>query len=85
MRGTNHDLSIRKFIISKGGIWVESAFRGYTGLISGVARRMYTDFREEEGRITAKQEKGQVERREAFDKRLKRLQTPKPKTVRRKA
>jgi hypothetical protein len=46
---------------------------------------MYTDFREEEGRITAKQEKGQVERREAFDKRLKRLQTPKPKTVRRKA
>jgi circadian clock protein KaiC len=85
MRATKHDTSIRKFIITKGGIGVESAFKGYTGLISGVARRMSKDFENQEGRIVSRQKKEKVERRKAFDKRLERLQTRKTKTVGRKA
>jgi circadian clock protein KaiC len=76
MRGTRHDLSIRKFMITKGGILVESALRGFTGLTSGVATRMYADFKEEEDRITAKEKKGQVDRREALEKRIRRLRSP---------
>jgi len=71
MRGTKHDLSIRRFVIDEGGIVIESAFRGYTGLISGVATRMQADFRVEEARISANEKKGRRERRVAFDKKLR--------------
>ena len=85
MRATKHDTSIRKFVIAKGGVEVESALHGYTGIISGVARRMLSDFKAQEGRITANQTKRQKERRMAFDKRFKGTQTLKKKTARRKA
>jgi len=73
MRGTKHDLSLRRFVIDEGGIVVESAFRGYTGLISGVATRVRADFRLEEARISAKEKKERLERRVAFDKKLRGL------------
>jgi circadian clock protein KaiC len=79
MRATKHDNSIRRFIITKGGIDVESAFQGYTGLMSGMARRMLTDFEEGENKIAAKQKSSRVERRKAFEKRFE------TKKVRRKA
>jgi circadian clock protein KaiC len=85
MRATKHDNSFRKFVIAKGGIEVESAFQGYAGLISGVARRMFTDFEEEERRIAVRQKERRVQRRTVLEKRFRRLQTPKSKTVRRKA
>jgi len=79
MRATKHDNSIRRFIITKGGIEVESALQGYSGLMSGAARRMITDFEQGEEKIAARQREGRVERRKAFGKRLE------TKTVRRKA
>lgn len=79
MRATKHDNSIRRFIITKEGIEVESAFHGYSGLMSGMARRMITDFEQGEGMLAAKQRVGRLERRKAFDKRLQ------TRTARRKA
>jgi len=70
LRATKHDNSIRKFVIAKGGIEVESAFRGYSGLMSGVARRMLADFEEGEEKISAKENVRRLGRRKAFDKRI---------------
>ena len=84
MRATRHDSSIRRFVITDGGIRVESPLQGYTGFISGVARRMIATFDEEEERIATKQKKQKSERREEFKKRLKRMQTRETKVPRRK-
>ncbi len=70
LRATKHDNSIRKFVIAKGGIEVESAFRGYSGLMSGEARRMLADFEEGEEKIAARETVRKLERRKAFDKRI---------------
>jgi circadian clock protein KaiC len=83
MRATKHDHSVRKFSIGEGGITVNSPFRGYTGFISGVARRMISDFEADEKRIAAQQKKGHERRRGALEKRLKRLEASKTKTGRR--
>jgi circadian clock protein KaiC len=82
MRGTKHDASIRKFIITKGGIRVESPFQGYTGFLSGEAKRMIRDFEGREGRITAGLEKASMGRRKKLIKRLRPQDSPKVKTVR---
>ncbi|NIV29966.1 MAG: hypothetical protein GWN58_10825 [Anaerolineae bacterium] len=38
-RGSDHDMSIRRFEIARGGVVVREAFQGREGLLSGMPRR----------------------------------------------
>jgi len=63
MRATKHDTSIREFIITRGGIRMESALQGYTGFLSGAAKRTISDFEDGEEGSTSGQEKTSADRR----------------------
>jgi len=39
MRGSDHDMAIRRYRISGRGIEIESRFEGYEGIMSGTARK----------------------------------------------
>ena len=39
MRGSNHERSIRRYEIGRGGFEIKSRFEGYEGIMSGNARK----------------------------------------------
>ena len=39
MRGSDHDMAIRRYRISGKGVEIESRFEGYEGIMSGLARK----------------------------------------------
>jgi circadian clock protein KaiC len=43
MRGSGHDMAIRRYSISEKGIEIESRFEGYEGIMSGTARKTGAD------------------------------------------
>jgi circadian clock protein KaiC len=43
MRGSGHDMAIRRYRISEKGIEIESRFEGYEGIMSGTARKTGAD------------------------------------------
>ena len=43
MRGSNHDRSIRRYEIGRGGFELKARFEGYEGIMSGTARKSRVD------------------------------------------
>ena len=70
MRGTKHDNTIKKFAIGSGGIVMEGSFLGYSGILSGAARKIVTDFESSERSIAKQEENVRLERRKAFEKEM---------------
>jgi hypothetical protein len=71
MRGTNLDTSIQRFRIGRGGVALDGAFSGYTGILSGNARRLSEKFDESERRIAAAEMDARAKRRQAFYKKMR--------------
>jgi len=71
MRGTKHDNIIRKFSIGKGGIEMLGNFVGYSGILSGSARRSIVEFEESERYIAKQEQEARSKRRQAFGRKMK--------------
>lgn len=72
MRGTKHDNSIKKFRIDRGGIVMEGSFEGYSGVLTGTARRSIAEFEDSERRIAEQESVDGVNRRQTFDDKIRR-------------
>ena len=71
MRGTRHDNIIKKFSIGKGGIVMQGNFVGYSGILSGSARRSIVEFEESERDIAKQEQDARSKRRQAFGRKMK--------------
>ena len=71
MRGTKHDNAIKKFRIENGGIAIEGSFVGYSGILSGNARRTIAEFEESERKIAIQEREDRAKRRQALDDKMK--------------
>jgi circadian clock protein KaiC len=63
MRGTKHDNSIKKFRIGRGGITMTGSFAGYSGVLTGTARRTIAEFEAAEKKIARHKRANRTERR----------------------
>jgi circadian clock protein KaiC len=71
MRGTAHENAIKRFRIGRGGVILEGSFKGYTGILSGNARRDIADFKAGESVIARSEELAREKRSERFAHRLR--------------
>lgn len=73
MRGTNHAKALKKFSIGTGGIIMEGSFAGYSGILSGIAKRSLQEFETNEKQIAEAELEARQMRRAEFDKKISKL------------
>ena len=86
MRFSRHDQSIFQIAIeNKVGVKITGDMRNYEGILTGVAKRVYQKYLEDEKAITIQEAKGRQRRRAKLDSRQKKiLQQTQRERVRRK-
>jgi hypothetical protein len=74
MRASNHDQSILQIgIENKIGLKIAGDMKGYEGILTGVAKKVYQKYLEEEKRIGEKETKDRETRRANLDVRQKKI------------
>jgi len=74
MRASNHDQTILQVAIqNKIGLKITGDMRGYEGILTGVAKKVYQKYLEDEKRTIEKETKGRRRRRANLDTRQKKI------------
>jgi hypothetical protein len=74
MRASRHDQSIFQIAIeNKIGVKITGDMKNFEGILTGVAKRVYEKFLEDEIKITDKETKSKQRRRPKLDTRQKKI------------
>ncbi|MHB8568244.1 MAG: ATPase domain-containing protein [Nitrososphaerales archaeon] len=76
MRGTRHDHHIKKFDIGLNGFRIEGSFSGYSGILSGSARKSIKEFELNERKIAEREKKVRERRVRKFESDMKKPTRP---------
>ncbi|MDW0158348.1 MAG: hypothetical protein QOK62_08770, partial [Nitrososphaeraceae archaeon] len=74
MRASSHDQSILQFEIqNKVGLNIVGEMKGYQGILSGIAQKVYKRYIEKERKILEKEIKDKEKRKASYDARQKKI------------